>query len=78
MFSRHCYTKIRRLEALLYEGPETVEQVFEREDRFQSQHVRRRSLDMVFYDIKSQESNLLYTITYDEEQDELKYQFPEG
>ena len=42
MFSRYCFNQIRDLESFLYGGPETVEQVFEREDSFQAHHSRRR------------------------------------
>lgn len=42
MYTWECLNRIRRMEALLYAGPETVEQVFERDDRFSNPHARAR------------------------------------
>jgi len=45
MFTRGCHGFIRGLEAFVYEGPETVEQIYERDDFFQALHYRRRDRD---------------------------------
>lgn len=43
MFSYDLMIDIRTLEAFLYEGPEMVEQIYERNDHFHSTRMRRRS-----------------------------------
>lgn len=44
MFSREFHTLVRRLEADLYAGPETSEQVFDRDEHYHTEPVRRRSV----------------------------------
>ena len=42
MFGYESLIEIRDLELFLYDGPETVEQVYDGNDRFSAEHPRRR------------------------------------
>ncbi len=45
MFNRYCFEDIQEFEANLFQGPETAEKVFEREESYYSSREYRRELN---------------------------------
>ena len=76
MYSWISSLKIRRMESRLYSGPETVEHVYEREDDFQSVHVRRRDgTDSAPPSVISPEPTATwYTMLFDAASGEMRFQ----
>jgi hypothetical protein len=77
MYSWFSSLRIRRMESELYGGPETVEHVWERDDDFQSFHVRRRDgTDSVPEDPSSSSHKApgWYKMAFDESSGEMTFQ----
>ena len=76
MYSWLSSLKIRRMESHLYSGPETVEHVYEREDDFQSVHVRRRDgTDSTPPLVVLPKSAVIwYTMVFDEASGEMRFE----
>ncbi len=75
MFSYDSLIEIRKLEAFLYEGPEMVEQLYERNDNFSSMPMRRRNRierDLIS-DYQSNESEILYSYFIDPTTNDIVY-----
>ncbi|HEY1174470.1 MAG TPA: hypothetical protein VGH19_24105 [Verrucomicrobiae bacterium] len=63
------------MESALYGGPETVEHVYEREDDFQSVHVRRRDeTDSVPHTTNPEGVEIWYTQVYDSSTGEMLFE----
>ena len=64
MYNWSCFNDIRILEAALYEGHETADKIFEREESYQAPHEDRRSLrdSLSFQPEKNGDSNAWYRI----------------
>lgn len=67
MYSRSCIDDIRWIESSLYQGPETAEKVFEREESYQGPHARRRSLTKHSNgnDTENSSQTVWFEVTYD-------------
>ena len=78
MFRRLCFNRIRGVEAFLHGGPETAEQIYEREDSFQVDHSRRRGLPAFVTNEETEDVEEVYTIIVPKDTLEVKYEVPEN
>lgn len=76
MFGYDLMIDIRTLEAFLYEGPEMVEQIYERNDHFHSTRMRRRS-KLLYPNINNSDiinpDNILYSYYINPETNDIVY-----
>lgn len=77
MYSRSCFDDIRLLEAALYEGPESAERIFGREESYQSPHENRRSLEkyLSYKNGTCPEPNAWYRLVYFPEEKKFVKEF---
>ena len=76
MFTRGCFSSIRELEAFVYDGPETVEQIYERDDSFHAFHPRRRESATNGALDSEDQSEIWYWYRFDPETNEIDYKLP--
>ena len=74
MFGYDSLIDIRDLELFLYDGPETAEQVFERNDSFSADHKRRRyHKDRCVLCEKAESEDLWYSYSIDVKTNTIEY-----
>lgn len=76
MFSQLSLEQIRDMEAFLYGGPETVEQIYESSDNFQAIHVRKREPNGV-ESSKLFTEEVWYRYKFDEDKGDFIYELPQ-
>ena len=77
MFSRGCIEKIRWLEAAIYDGPESPEKAYEREEQFDSPHTGSRTIHSGRFasGAMNKKGEIWYTLNYDPDTGELTKEF---
>jgi len=77
MFNRFCFNSIRRIEASIFGGPETVEHNFERDGNFRvEREFSRGNGDAGISNTPESKSDIWYYSIFDPKNQEIRYEFP--